>query len=869
MKTIHLLPLAVAVSVGLSGCGGSDNVTKKVDEPPMIEPGGWTLAWADEFDGNAIDMNNWEHEVNCSGGGNQERQCYTDDAANSYIENGVLKIVALPAEGLDGGKEYTSARLRTINKVDFTYGRVEIRAKVPTGQGSWPAAWMLPTDYVYGGWPTSGEIDIMETVNIGVPLADGGVESTIHGTLHYGKPWPGNENSGKSYLLPDGSTPADDFHTYAIEWEEGEIRWYVDGVHYVTQRQSEVEYNTSGDAVGLIHKGWFTEIDGEIVWDSRPFDQDFHILLNFAVGGSWPENVNQGGVDPTAFHADNAYEIDYVRVYKCETASLDGTGCGTLDFGYHFPVEEGGTLIEGAAPAPVPPSSGIPEDLTIFDEEANPNWPAWADAQSDPAIVDDEDGDYGKAVEFNIVGNQVAGFNTRIADESKPFDASPIKDVGALEFDLKIVRQPLAGPTNWYVKVEQNGGSQGGGTDGEVTITPPAELDTWVHYSIPLNSLSGLDHNGIDVVMLFPTWGQGQGAIYRMDNVEFTGADKVGDGNDPGGEFVMLDANGPAEGLTLNGYDGADNPDNNAIVDGVLQVRINGAGNAYLESADALDYTEYLTWDLVFDLKVNSLGTNEDVYVKFDSGWPAVSDIKLAETSTGLQDDGEWHTYTISVSELLDGTNRVNGSGQAIPTSILNPIVFEGVGGADLSIDVRDIRLFKEGSNGGDNGGSGGEPMVWLGATLADGFDLNGFNADAEDSWVITAEGILDVDFAGGGNVYFVAPEALDLSAQTSWYLTFDVKINNLGGASDLLVKIDSGWPNVSDMPLSETSTGLIDDGEWHSYSILLSDLLERRNSIDPSGIGNAASVINPFVMEGVGEDASFDVRNVVLTPTP
>ena len=215
------------------------------------------------------------HEINCNGGGNNEQQCYTDAAENSYIADGVLHIVALPAE--DGAdKPYTSARLNTKYKADFKYGRIEMRAKLPSGQGSWPAFWMLPTDEVYGGWPKSGEIDIMEAVNLKVAAKDGSVESNVHGTLHYGREWPDNESSGKAYSLPDGVNPADDFHTYAIEWQEGEIRWYVDNYLYQTQRQSKVRYNSKDEAVGLAHRGWFAEYfdqgSGELTtdWGTAP-----------------------------------------------------------------------------------------------------------------------------------------------------------------------------------------------------------------------------------------------------------------------------------------------------------------------------------------------------------------------------------------------------------------------------------------------------------------------------------------------------------------------------------------------------------------------------------------------------------------------
>ena len=205
----------IAVST-LVGCGGgAETKTDPTPINPQAPVSDWQLVWSDEFDGTSIDDQKWTHEVNCLGGGNAEKQCYTEDEANSFVSDGTLKIVALPAA--EGAQQpYTSARMVTKNKADFKYGRFEIRAKLPSGQGSWPAFWLLPTDEVYGGWPKSGEIDIVEAVNLKAKDAEGNPESHVYGTLHYGKDWPDNVNSGKAYKLPDGANPADDFHDYAI-----------------------------------------------------------------------------------------------------------------------------------------------------------------------------------------------------------------------------------------------------------------------------------------------------------------------------------------------------------------------------------------------------------------------------------------------------------------------------------------------------------------------------------------------------------------------------------------------------------------------------------------------------------------------------
>ena len=238
----------------------------------------WTLVWSDEFNGPDIDTSKWSHEVNGDGGGNNELQYYTARTNNSFIENGNLVIQALKENY--SGKAYTSARLRTLNKGDWTYGRFEARMKLPYGQGLWPAFWMLPTDWVYGGWAASGEIDIMEIV--------GHEPNILHGTIHYHGEWPDNWYSGGSYTLPSGDF-SDDFHVFAIEWEYGEIRWYVDDILYSTKTSWDT---TSGAPF------------------PAPFDERFHLLLNVAVGGNWPGSPNGSTVFPQRM------EVDYVRVYS-------------------------------------------------------------------------------------------------------------------------------------------------------------------------------------------------------------------------------------------------------------------------------------------------------------------------------------------------------------------------------------------------------------------------------------------------------------------------------------------------------------------------------------------------------------------------
>jgi len=246
---------------------------KKFDE--------WKLIWDDEFEEEEIDSTKWVYDIGGHGWGNKELQYYTNRPINSFIENGKLIIQAVKERYIKDGKEwqYTSARIKTMNKGDWKYGRVEVKAKLPYGQGIWPAIWMLPTERKYGGWAASGEIDIMEML--------GHETNKVYGTIHYGGQWPDNVHTGKSFVLKDGDF-SKEFHTFAIEWDTTYIKWFVDDSCY----QMQTEWWSSGGPY------------------PAPFDQKFHLIMNIAVGGNWP-----GYPDETT-EFPQRMEIEYVRVYQ-------------------------------------------------------------------------------------------------------------------------------------------------------------------------------------------------------------------------------------------------------------------------------------------------------------------------------------------------------------------------------------------------------------------------------------------------------------------------------------------------------------------------------------------------------------------------
>jgi beta-glucanase (GH16 family) len=249
--------------------------------PVQVTPNSdWKLVWADEFngpDGSQPDPAKWSYNTGAGGWGNGELQFYTDRVDNAYIEKGSL-VIQVKKESYQG-MDYTSARLVTRERGDWTYGRVEVRARLPQSQAIWPAIWMLPTDVVYGAWPESGEIDIMELI--------GQQPGQVYGTLHYGSP---HISQGTSYSLADGTSFNDDYHIFTVEWEPTEMRWYVDDNLYFS----------------ISH--WFTSSN-----DAKfpaPFDQRFYLLLNIAVGGSWPGYPDENTVLPQKMY------VDYVHVYQ-------------------------------------------------------------------------------------------------------------------------------------------------------------------------------------------------------------------------------------------------------------------------------------------------------------------------------------------------------------------------------------------------------------------------------------------------------------------------------------------------------------------------------------------------------------------------
>jgi len=283
----------IASDITVSFCAGScDQVCQDNSDGGADSGGdnendeGYTLVWSDEFNGSTIDESKWNFETGNGnwGWGNGEHQYYRQE--NASIENGKLVIEARNESY--GGFNYTSTRMQTRNKADFLYGKVSASIKVPSAGGTWPAFWMMPTNSVYGGWPNSGEIDIMEHYG----CDPGHVHSTVHNNIY-------NWNGGippTSYSTYTSATSG--FHVYEVEWNENQMDFYVDDEYLGT---------------------YFKSNGG---WQQWPYDQEFYLILNLAIGSHFMQCDTQDDLFPQRL------EVDYVRVYQLIECPLQGDVSG-------------------------------------------------------------------------------------------------------------------------------------------------------------------------------------------------------------------------------------------------------------------------------------------------------------------------------------------------------------------------------------------------------------------------------------------------------------------------------------------------------------------------------------------------------------
>lgn len=652
----------------------------------------WTLVWQDEFEGEEIDSSKWEHEVNCWGGGNNEAQCYTNSLSNSYVADGFLHIAAKyegsgqtcgPAlnqedPGYPGAticKDYSSARLRTRGKADWKYGRMEIRAKMPEGAGVWPAIWMLPTDTTkYGGWPHSGEIDIFEAFQPGVVGAQPtGAANEIHGTLHYGYSWPINQYSGASYEPP--ANIWDEFHTYAVEWEEGEIRWYVDNVLFARNSGNWFIYYWGGQEVGY-----------QVGTGAQPFDQPFHMILNVALGnGSYVPS-------PTFTDAPRTMEVEYVKVFECSADPLTGKGCET-------PTANQSVIATEIAKDTPPPATWdtrllyqdglqtmnfninntlVQQSLSLG-SYACPASESWCPAGSaitvtEPNVADGPGGQQAKVLDLEFAGisNAFIIVGEALSEDTLDFGGSigeygRAANLGEIKFDLRVL--DIDPNTKLLIKLDS-----GYPNNSYHEIEIPAE-NVWSEVSVRLYSLLPNTNEGYATPVDFKSIKNpfviepvGGNAHVQLNNIRIVCQDSEEWGNcninpfippEPVTDDIDVFVNGldaawgnlrfdvwQADGQSIAITEVTDDPvKGNAIEVAFTPI---GMGTFYIQGA-AKDLTAFAAGNLVFDLKVvSNTGNTDGFLVKADCGYPCVG----AEVAVALPADNDWHTISVPIASI-------------------------------------------------------------------------------------------------------------------------------------------------------------------------------------------------------------------------
>ena len=714
--------LAIFASLFVAACGGvSSDVPEGEFTPPTVE---WQLVFEDNFDGTNLDTTKWNVQTgdgcpDLCGWGNNELQVYGAD--NVQVNGGILRLEG--RQEMDGS--YTSGRINTQGKFDFRYGRVEVSARIPAGQGTWPAIWMLhspagalnpdyPDQGVYGPWPSSGEIDIMEAFNYGV-----GGNQQIKSTTHYGLPIAPFDGTGAfTDLAPNADMG---FRQYAVEWERGRIRFFVDGQHWQTQFVDEYwTYYPANDDGFYDPFGPFTQ-----GLDDAPFDQAFHLLLNFAIGG------NPVGAPDMTTVFPQALEIDYVRVYECANSNPETRrGCGTADPSVVPLLDHAGGPLEGAVTAK-PYVEGVdlfldgPETITLnvgqesgsntleVDGFTGPN----TTVTSDPGATDPDD-------ETNVVW--AVSINGEVANvflKSEDLTDDPLLDtgfdfsggglggdpVGEIVFDMYV--NSFAPGTTMLVKLDS-----GFPNLGEVVI-PEAELAVgeWKTYSVKFDDLlanpgfvdccggQGVDLENVTNPFVFEV--VNGSADVLLDNIRVTNACYVvgacGAAPRTKGipDFIVFDdaVNSAVwdvgiaasdSGSGFADYTDGTNPANKVnwavITDAdaargeVIDITFNDSaefGVWFVKSSGAVDMNAFAAGAVQFDLIVDDYGSADGMTFKVDCFFPCTS----GDKNLGRVADGVWETIAFPVAGLtatgLDLSN-VNVGIVLFPTTQAGGISF-------------------------------------------------------------------------------------------------------------------------------------------------------------------------------------------------
>ena len=668
----NVAALAGAI-VLLSACGGNTDSAEGGNQPTEpLTPRGWELIWSDEFDGSSLDSSKWNMQTGdgsaegIPGWGNNELQTY--QANNITVAGGEL-IITARQQAVDN-RQYTSGRINTSGKFDVRYGRIEASIQTPLGKGLWAAFWMLPTDSPYGGWAAGGEIDIMEVFSRDpAPYTQA--------VVHYGMAWPLNVFSYKKY---SGFDPAAGFHTYALEWDENEIRWFVDGTHFHT---------ITKDTYWTYYKDPDTNAHSE-GGESAPFDSEFHMLLNLAVGGNLP-----GDPVPSAFPGE--MRVDYVRVYKCNINEATGVGCD----GFADPTDPS---VERALPDALFTTS-----YDLYIDQAGPvvfpdveetlplNIGVWDNSGALSVLELPDNEEHGTVIDMMTTGGGNMSLHASDTSRQSFFgmgDAGHAGNfAGEIQFDLFIDSSGTDLDSAIQVKMDS------GFPDLGFVELPIADLakDEWTRVTVQISDIvhqpgnfggGPVDMSSVlSLVVIEPT----SRAHLRVDNIRIVCGhpQDMGCGITPPAPpmpaaadpfDVFVDSVNPVwdtgiaaadSGSGWANYSDGANPSNkaqwrlltssDAARGQIIEVSFAGGdtqGVWFIQSTAGVDLSAYAEGHVTFDIRVADYGDNaEGMTMKIDCVFPCSSGDQLI----GKVGDGDWETVRIPISQLVArGLNLAN-----------------------------------------------------------------------------------------------------------------------------------------------------------------------------------------------------------------
>ena len=872
-NTFTFMPSTAAIgdySFEVTVSDGALSTTQKLDVKVTLpnDSAEWTMVWSDEFEGESLNSENWNIETGdgsqygLTGWGNNELEWY--QAENITVQDGYLNITA--KEEASNGYNYTSGRMRSAGKVDIKYGRIEARIKAPEGQGLWSAFWMLPTDSQYGGWAAGGELDIMEVVS-----PNGTENQEAHGTINYGMAWQLNKSAGDSVEI----NATDDYHVYAIEWEQDEIRWYVDDVHFAT----------------VTSDTWWSYYYGENGYVSAPqapFDQDFHLLLNLAVGGNWPGSPNEATVFPATL------SVDYVRVYECSADPETGVGCvKNVTPGLEVPADDSVYVAEydlytdGATTL----SWEVAEEVAERELKAGV---AWDNEGAITMSETDIGGDHGTVIEVvtsnmgNIAINAVDGNTFKLfgmGNSNEPWKLH----AGELLFDMYIDSAGTTADSTITIKMD-SGWPQLGQKSFNVADLPK---DEWTRVSVKVNDLVATPGeqalNTSAVVNLFVAEFSAEAHV-MFDNISLVCGhkDEGGCGINPpevevtGEQITVFDdavdelwSNGIGAWDTTTGADYFEGDTSNhvqwSIVEStdpergmVLDVKFgtDGAdGLLYFQSASPINFEDFTEGALVFDVKVLDYAqTTAGLSFKIDCIYPCTT----GDQVLGVVGDGEWETITVPVSDLVAAGLDVN----TVNTGLVIYPTWGDQQGVNFLVDNVRWEKTLSGPQPEPEPSVEGEVVVYADAADSNWslWDCCGgavYEEVAETDRGNVAQFTFNNTATVAGAKAYTTHDASSISTGT---LEFDLKVVSqpTDTSAEWLIKVESSQQIFAELLLSESNEGVAPvEGDWQHYTFDLS-------ALEADGLNlSLINIIMIFPTWDKGDGAVYQLDNLEIKAQP